>query len=382
MKTIVHISCDFPDPLVPAKTRSVFNLLENTPGYRHVIYSLNRVSWKSGVVAVRFAADRTSIAYGAPPKGLFLVHRLREVAEWILNDMAQNGVSPDCIHAHKLSVEGVIALELSHRLRRPFVCNIWGDSDLKITKGRPDLAPLWRQILKEAAAVVPCAPWATDRFETELGLDRAKSVVLPPISKHDQFCASPLSTGPRLVSLFNLNSHKRKNFAGLVEAVRALSKDVPGLTLDLYGVGGPLATMEVAEIIRKSGVEGLVTMKGPLPDGEFDKFLGGYSAFVMPTLRETFGMVFTEAMFAGLPILHTQGWGVDGFFEQGHVGYAWNRRPDDLIHGLKYMLTEEARLKRNLVDLHQAGGLDQFKKPHIVARYRMLLENVMGGVAA
>jgi glycosyltransferase involved in cell wall biosynthesis len=374
MKTIVHISCDFPDPLVPAKTRSVSNLVTNTTGYRHVVYSMNRVSWRSGVVAVQFGDDRTALAYGAPPNGIFHVHRLRDTADWILRDLEQHGVSPDCIHAHKLSVEGIIGLELSHRLRKPFVCNIWGDSDLKVTKGRPDLAPLWRQILREAVVVMPCAPWATDRFEADLGLERAKSVVLPPIINHDKFTASAPSADPRLVSLFNLNAYKRKNFAGLVQAVKAVSSDVPGLTLDLYGVGAPLATMEVAGIIRTAGVERIVTMKGPLPEEGFDKFLGGYSAFVMPTLRETFGMVFMEAMFAGLPILHTQGWGVDGFFAPGYVGYAWNRQPDDLMQGLRYMLAEESRLKRNLVDLHATGGLDQFKTPQIVAQYRTILE--------
>src|SRR5688500_18799750 len=113
MKTIVHVTCDFPDPMVGAKTRSVQNLVENTPEYRHVVYSLNRANWKTGVHALKFDTDRTALAYGAPPKGLFHASRLKPVAQWILDDVRAAGVKPDVIHAHKLTVEGLVALDLA-----------------------------------------------------------------------------------------------------------------------------------------------------------------------------------------------------------------------------------------------------------------------------
>ena len=36
--------------------------------------------------------------------------------------------------------------------------------------------------------------------------------------------------------------------------------------------------------------------------------------FTMPSLTETFGLVYVEALSQGLPILYTEGEGVDGFF--------------------------------------------------------------------
>lgn len=36
--------------------------------------------------------------------------------------------------------------------------------------------------------------------------------------------------------------------------------------------------------------------------------------FVMPSSSETFGLVYVEAMTQGLPILYTQGEGIDGFY--------------------------------------------------------------------
>ena len=44
--------------------------------------------------------------------------------------------------------------------------------------------------------------------------------------------------------------------------------------------------------------------------------------FVMPSIKETFGLVFLEAMSQGLPLIYTKGQGIDGYFQQGSVGFA------------------------------------------------------------
>jgi glycosyltransferase involved in cell wall biosynthesis len=376
--TIVHVTCDFPDPMVGAKTRSVLNLVENTPEYRHVVYSLNRANWKNGVYAMRFDGDRTAIAYGAPPKGLFHASRLKPVADWILADLRERGIEADVIHAHKLSVEGLVAQDLSKALDLPYAVDIWGDTDLKITEARRDLAPRWRAILADAAAIFPCAPWATDKFAERFGLDRDKATVLPPIVKHDSFRPSAPAGAPRLVSLFNLDVHKRKNFAGLVKAVMDVSRAVPDVTLDLWGKGGPEAIAEVSQIIDAAGAGGRVKLRGPLPEGEFETILNGYVAFVMPTLRETFGMVFVEALFSGLPILYTRDWSVDGLFEHGEVGYACRSADgEDVRRGLEFLLREEVRLKANIAELDARGGLHPFQRDGVVGTYRGVIDGVV-----
>ena len=42
----------------------------------------------------------------------------------------------------------------------------------------------------------------------------------------------------------------------------------------------------------------------------------------MPSIHETFGMAYAEALSQGLPVIYTKGQGFDGFFTQGEVGYA------------------------------------------------------------
>ena len=364
--TIVHISADYPDPLVPAKTSAVKTLIDNTTGYRHVVYSLNRLSRNLGqVTATEFGPDRIALAYGAPPRGLFHLTFLERVADWIGADIRRRGLTVNGFHAHKLSVEGLIVERLARKMNRPFITNIWGDSDLRITSARPDLRRRWKAVLDEASAIIAYAPWTLDAFDARLGLDRAKTHIIPPIVTPDVFTPSPVSEGPRLVTLLNLVSWRRKNLPALIGAVAAARAGRPDIRLDIHGKGPPAAEARVRRHIAAAKAEGFVTLKGPVENSRVGQTLNAYAAFVMPTRRETFGMVFIEALFAGLPILHSRGWGVDGFFEDGVVGYACNPRDQsDILRGLEYLLDNQAALKTGLVGLNAAGGLDRFKKGH------------------
>ena len=57
---------------------------------------------------------------------------------------------------------------------------------------------------------------------------------------------------------------------------------------------------------------------------EVVKYLRHSEIFIMPSIRETFGLVYAEAMSQGLPIIYSKGQGFDGQFENGKVGYSVN----------------------------------------------------------
>lgn len=374
MKTVLHITCDFPDPIVGAKTRGVLNFVENTPGFRHIVYSLNRANWKREIVALPFGVDRVAVAYGAPPKGVFLETRLRKLAAWIRRDLADKGIAVDLIHAHKLTVDGLVAHDIHRALGVPYICSIWGDTDLKIIAGRPDLSRRWRAILADAARVLPVAPWTADRFCRDHGLDRRKAELLLPIVQHETFTPPTLAPMPRLVTLFNLDAYRRKNLPGLVRAVVAAAEVHPDLTLDIYGSGNAETLCEIDALIRAAGAQARVRLKGRLPDGAFEQTLNGYTAFVMPTARETFGMVFVEALFCGLPVLYTRGWSIDGLFPAERIGYAWDGASSgDIAKGLLHLIANEAALKRSLAALAEAGEFDKLKRAAILTGYARVL---------
>ncbi len=377
-KVIVHISADFPDSMAATKTNSVANLIKATDGYRHVVYSLNRVSLVSGIVAVDFGPDRKALAYGAPPKGIFHATYLDRVSDWILKDIQSRGIPVDALHLHKFSVEGLVGQKIARSLKRPYIVNLWGDTDLKIIKYRPDLKATWKSVLDEAALVIPHTPWVEERFDALFGLDHSKLVILPAITQHEHFTPSPIIAEPRFVTLFNLDVHRRKNLAALVAVIDRMSQRIPNISLDIYGKGSPKTMFEVSQIVEKAKARN-VRLKGPLPSDGFTTILGDYVGFLMPTRRETFGMVFIEALFSGLPLLHTRRWGIDGFFADDEIGYACDPTSlDDIEIGVDRLLREQERFKRSIVSLHERGGLDRFKRKTIAETYRAGLERVLG----
>lgn len=377
-KTILHISADFPDPLSPAKTSAVRTLISRTDGYRHVVYSLNRVSWSWRIAALDFGQDRRALAYGAPPRGLFLETRLERVADWILEDLKRRNIAVDALHLHKLSIEGLIGLKIAHALKRPFIVNVWGDSDLKILSVRRDLTRKWKAILDEADRIVCCTPWTLDKIARLFPIDRSKAVVIPYIVQNEDFFPSPVVAEPRCVSVFHLDLYRRKNFELLTRAIVSLSKSRPTIKLDIYGGGSAKTLLVLDEMIRSAGAGAFVSLKGPITADALGETLRGYAAFLAPSRRETFGMVFVEALFAGVPVLHPRGWGIDGFFEPDAIGYACDpMRLEDIERGIERLLSQQEAFKRRINMLHERGDFERFKAEHIVEAYRAVLTRTL-----
>ena len=146
------------------------------------------------------------------------------------------------------------------------------------------------------------------------------------------------------------------------------------------GAGAPRSIAEVRRLISTAGAEHRVVLRGPLAPAALHATLGGYAGFLMPTRRETLGMVFIEALFAGLPILHTRGWGIDGFFDD-EIGYACD--PDssaDVVAGIRRLVDNEAALKANVARLNDEGALERFRRAEISGVYGNLLERTLSGV--
>ena len=55
----------------------------------------------------------------------------------------------------------------------------------------------------------------------------------------------------------------------------------------------------------------------------------------MPSFTETFGLTYIEALSQGVPIVHSRGQGVDGYFTEGTVSSAVDPRdPQSIAKGV------------------------------------------------
>jgi glycosyltransferase involved in cell wall biosynthesis len=381
--TILHITADFPDPLSPGKSAAISNLVDATYGYRHIVYSLNRVSSWRGMQSLQFSDDRIAVAYGAPRWGVLLAARLSAVARWIIDDLSRRRSIPDAVQAHKLTIEGLIAAPIARHFGVPLLCSLQAKTDVKILRARPDLRWQFRQIWHGARHVFPFSPRARNTATYFLGPRSGPTTLLPCISKANAVRRATMAPSPRIVSIFRLDDYRGKNAKTLIRAVVAARRQIADLSLDIYGTGQPRSFLELGRIIESFSAEQFVRLKGPIVRESVQDTIARYSAFAMPTLRESYGMVFAEALLTGVPILQTMGWGLHGLYPDVDIGYACAnpRSHREVAQGIVTILSNEEHLKSRIAELQCRGAFDILRRDGIVEAYRTALESVMGSAA-
>lgn len=375
---LVHISNDYPDILVPQKTRAVINLVEGTPQYRHVVYSLNRVSALGGLADISFGEDRTAIAYGALPKGIFWEKRLCEVASWIANDLRKKGIKPDLVEAHKFTIEGLIGQDLAHEFSCPLVCDIQGYTDINILQKKKSLRTRYKEIAKECAAVFPYAPWPLEAFERLADLNPEKCKCLPVVPFVDAMGKAPLVEEEKLLSVFHLDGWKNKNFEGIALAVKRLLPRRPKLVLDVYGGGSPKTLLALRKIIDENKLNEHVRLLGPVANGALPDIMRGYAGFVMPSKSESYGLVYIEALFSGVPILLNAKRGISGYFDLSETGYGCDAHDvTDIAKGMEHLLDHQAQLKLKIEKMQSEGAFEFMRKSEILKTYSNTIDAIL-----
>ena len=367
---ILHLSADFPDPFNPAKTRAVSNLIAEVPEHTHHIYSLNRVTALSGHAALSFGPTHRAVAYGAPPKGILLNNRLQALADWIIQDIRARAVTPDLIHAHKLTIEGLVAARIADALDRPLIVSSQGNTDLRLIQMRPDLRARWRRVWEKAAVVLPFAPWTRDALVQKLGARAGPVWCLPCPTRTDE-TLQPRIARPRILTVINVDELKNKNTAALIEAVGLMRADGTSVELDIAGGGSAQSFARLARLI--DGTNGIRVL-GPIRQDRMQSLMNRSALLAMPSHRESFGMVFSEALLAGCPVLHGRGNGICGYFPRAPWSIeAPSGGIDGLVKTLKVMLQSQQPIKAALANAQRSGELDILRRPAIIQTYRQAI---------
>jgi len=229
-----------------------------------------------------------------------------------------------------------------------------------------ELDALERETVRGAAAVIATSEWAARRAIEHHHLDPARVHVATPGT-----APAPLAIGSdgRLLCLASITP--RKGHDVLVEALAGIA-DL-GWTCDCVGSvrRDPAYVERVHGLINRYELGNRMSLAGPLPDAELDFRFGRTDLLVLPSRGETFGMVVTEALARGIPVLtsdvdalpdtlgHAPSGGVPGMLvppgDAAALSEALRRYLTDAT--LRGRLREAAReRRRHLDDWHQAAG--------------------------
>ncbi|MEV8440634.1 glycosyltransferase family 4 protein [Actinosynnema sp. NPDC051121] len=149
-----------------------------------------------------------------------------------------------------------------------------------------------RECLRAAHAVVATSPSAARRLASHHGLARVH-VVTPGVDP------APTATGTdgasRLLCVASVTP--RKGHDVLVRALAAVA-DLPWTCAFV----GP-ERWPVRDLIARHGLGGRIELPGPLSGPSLDHAYATADLFVLASLAETYGMVVTEALARGVPVV-------------------------------------------------------------------------------
>ena len=133
---------------------------------------------------------------------------------------------------------------------------------------------------------------------------------------------APRENAPTLKVIFVGSLSQRKGISYLFEAVESLGQSVE-LTVIGRKTDVPCAALDAA-LERHRWIESL-------PHDEVLREMRAQDVLVFPSLFEGFGMVITEAMSQGLPVITTPHTAGPDFIEEGHDGFIVPIRSSDAI---------------------------------------------------
>ena len=175
------------------------------------------------------------------------------------------------------------------------------------TGAAPELVARERETLTAVAGVVATSPWTARRLVALHGLDPDRIAVAAP--GVDRAPLVPGTDGAsHLLCVGSITPTKGQDL--LVEAL-ALVADLPW-TCDLVGPvrRDPVHVAVVRAAIGRHGLDARVRMTGPKTGTALDAAYAAADLVVVPSRAETYGMVVTEALVRGIPVLATDAGGL------------------------------------------------------------------------
>lgn len=241
---------------------------------------------------------------------------------------------PSFVHAHTLYPAGAAGRILALRHGLPYVVTVHG-SDLYSNVSRAAWKAELEPVVRDAAAVVCVSgPLARDAVML-LGADPARTLVIPNTFDTGSFTVrdTPLSTNTLLSvgRLVDVKGHRV-----LIEALALLAPTRPHLQLRVVGEGPERGGLEA--LAARLGIADRLTILGAVDRERLAAEYRSADLFVLPSLREGFGVVLLESLASGTPVVATASGGPEGIVGPGEGELAEPGDADSLARAISRAL--------------------------------------------
>ena len=317
---------------------------------------------------------------------LFYYKKQNKIINSVLSNYDVNEF--DLLHAYTLFTDGNVAMQLSKKYGIPYVVAVRNTDVNYFFKKLFFLRKHGISILENASAIFFLSPRYKDTVINHYVPDQIKESILKKsfiipngiddfwhknIYQRDVKAISHrIETSKILKCIYVGSIDSNKNIGLTINALNQMNDS--GWKTSLTAIG-KISDKKVYENLRKNSV---FTYVEPKNKEQLISYYREADIFVMPSHKETFGLVYAEAMSQGLPVVYTRGQGFDGQFDEGTVGYSVSDKcSDDVSNAIIKITSNYGKISQFC-----SSSVSKFLWEDICKSYLSIYEELLNGYSS
>ena len=238
-------------------------------------------------------------------------------------------------HAHTLFSDGAISYYFFKKFHIPYVVTV-RNTDLNIFyKYLFYLRPLGKNILLNAEKIIFLSEtykqrllnrYTSENIKKNLSM---KSIVIPNgindfWHQYSNNTQKKKFKNDLFTFVFAGEFKKNKNIHSIIRSIEILRDKGYNCRFKAIGLGFNDDKDYVKYLFKLKADKYYIEFVNAVKKEELIYLYKNADIFIMPSFKESFGLVYVEALSQGLPVIYTENEGFDKNFENGFIGYAVN----------------------------------------------------------
>ena len=258
----------------------------------------------------------------------------------------------DLIHSHTFFNGGWVAYRLRKAYGIPYVVSV-RDTDLNYFLRIPGFRAIAQAIAKNASGIQFLSESYKNLFLEKCfapsgrkDIDQKSTVITNGVEsfwlENKGEAKSLHCRDIRLICVGKIE--RRKNMEIVVKAAEMLEQKKYNVKLTIIG---QVVDKEIYQHLQNSKITSVIPF---MKKEELKNYYRDSDIFILPSITESFGRVYIEAMSQGLPVIYTRGQGFDGIFPDGDIGCAVNAdNVEEIVTAVEQILSRYEEISKRCI---------------------------------
>jgi len=262
-------------------------------------------------------------------------------------------------HAHTLFSDGAISYYFYKKYNIPYIVTV-RNTDLNIfCKYLFYLRPLGKKIVLNSSEIIFLSEAYKQRLLNRYSSPKIKniisekSIVIPNgiddfWHRHSKTEIKKKNKDDLFTFVFAGEFKRNKNIHSIIRSVELLRAEGYNCRFKAVGLGFNDEKKYVKFLFDLKSDKEYIEFIDEVKKEELINIYKESDIFIMTSFKETFGLVYAEALSQGLPVIYTKNEGFDNTFEDGFVGYAVNPLSvNDIVEKSEMIINNFENIQKN-----------------------------------